>query len=147
MKYDDSLGLQEDILKSRLHYQATESRIQARNAEMDTKDIQYLGLTIKKQNETIAKLREELAAVTEKNNESVIVANTAALTLGDAIDALAKVTNTPVEEVRRKFNSEIRSIRYDQAVTEALKAGSLRADPRSTDRVKSRKWYVPGLTG
>jgi translation initiation factor 2B subunit (eIF-2B alpha/beta/delta family) len=146
MTNDDVLGLHEDILKSRLVYQATADRLETRQLNGEAAQIRAAALTIRNQTETIKKLKEELANVTEKNNETVIVANTAALTLGDAIEELARVTNVPVEEVRRKFNNEIRSIRYDQAVTEALRAGNLRADPRGTDRVRSRKWYVPGLT-
>ena len=146
MNRDDQFGAREDIVKSQLHFQAADASASARQLEKETVTIQSLGVKLKNKDQMILQLRAQLDALTEQNNEAVVVAKSAVLALGDAISTIAEVTKAPKEIVTQKFNQEIRSLRYDQAVIEALNKGELKVDPRATEKMKARKWYVPGLT-
>lgn len=144
MNREDQLGAREDIVKMELAHTAVDADADTAIARDEEAQIRGLGLTIRRQDSTIKELRAQLGAMTERNNEAVLVANATGDVLAKAVKVIADATRRPVAEVERQTN-EIRSIRYDQVVSEALKLGQLTADPRNTDRIKNRKWYTPNL--
>lgn len=99
---------------------------------------------ILQQNELIASLRKELDSLHEKNADNIAVANATALTLKVAVDELRATTDEP-EMKADQLLRRVRTRNYNDQVNGFMAAGHLRTDPRTSDVIAKRKWYVPGM--
>lgn len=102
---------------------------------------------LQKEKAATARLAGELAALRERSNEAVAVANGTALTLEDAVGVLKQLVPQDAEKLEDKYLRRVRTRRYDEQVDQMMKQGNFASDPRNTDRVKKRPWYVADLSG
>jgi hypothetical protein len=141
MNPDDRFGAAEDILKHHLHGDAIDSAASAELRAEEARAVAVMRQTIATQNSRILAMAAEIGRANEKINESVVYADAAALTLRDAVELLAVATNTPAAVISRKLN-EIRSVRYDEVLDAAMAKGVIKEDPRGSELMKRRLWYV-----
>lgn len=113
---------------------------------------------IDEQAQTINELRRKLVEVTqraemaeqevtrlrERNAESVAVANSAALTLRQTVNALVEEKGGS-EDDSNYFLRTLRTANYHSQVEQFLANGALKRDPRRTSLVSERPWYEVDL--
>lgn len=86
---------------------------------------------------------KEVFRLRERNAESVAVANSAALTLRQTVDALVGEKGGSVSD-SNYFLRTLRTVNYHSQVDQLLANGSLKGDPRQTSLVQERAWYEAG---
>lgn len=154
---NDALGALEDVVIAKNIASGAQAKAAAKTFEQQdellrrgAQKIAELRAVIEKQQEQLIaataraeKAEAELASLREINADHVAVANAAGATLREAVRELQERTHDPVakEELYRK----IRTKNYHEQVNKLMALGHIKNDPRRTDAVDHRQWYVKGL--
>lgn len=88
---------------------------------------------------------QELIGLRERNAESVAVANSAALTLRQAVNTLVS-EKRGTEAESNYFLRTLRTKNYNSQIDKLIEKGLLKQDPRQTLLIKERSWYVESPT-
>jgi hypothetical protein len=158
MNKNDALGALEDVVIVKSIAAGAQARVEAKTFEQQdellrrgAQKIAELWTTIEKQQAQLAaaiaraeRAEAELESLREINADHVAVANAAALTLKQAVGELKAKTDEP-ELKEDQYLRKVRTKNYHQQINKFMSEGLLKSDPRTTDAVKWRTWYVEGL--
>lgn len=154
---NDALGALEDVVIVKSVAAGAQAKAEAKTFEQQdellrrgAQKIAELRAFIEKQQKQLASLtaraeraEAELESLREINADHVAVANAAGATLKEAVRKLQDQSHDPVateEQYRR-----IRTKNYHEQVNNLMALGHIRNDPRRTDAIERRQWYVKGL--
>lgn len=152
-----ALDMAEDMFLTSALAQGMNDRDAATKASNRTELLVQSAKRIDEQARTIHELQRQLADASrraelaerevvrlrERNAESVAVANSAALTLNQTVDALIGEKGGSVSD-SNYFLRTLRTANYHSQVDQLLANGSLIRDPRQTSLVQERAWYEAG---
>lgn len=150
----NAADMAEDIFLTRSLTEGISNRSAAAQASQRAELMGQSAQRIDEQARMINELRRQLAAATqradlaesevlrlrEKNAESVAVANSAALTLRQAVSALIEEKGGSKTD-SNYFLRTLRTANYHSQVEQLLANGLLKKDPRQTSLVSDRPWY------
>ncbi len=157
MNKSDALGALEDVVVVKSIAAGAQAKAEAKTFEQQdellrkgAQKLAELRAIIEKQQAALAaataraeRAEAELESLREINADHVAVANAAGATLRESVRELQERTHDPIakEELYRK----IRTQNYHEQVNKLMALGHLKNDPRRTDAVDHRQWYVKGL--
>lgn len=158
MNQRDAQFALEDVLIGQNARASMEARLGAREDEENARVFEQCTLKIRQQRAMIETLQKQLQAVSkdaqdarersaqlsESRNEAIASLEGAAQALKTVTAELAEAKSQPVDELEKVV--KVRRTRfYNQTINRYLQEGYLTQDPRVSEKVTGRPWYVPGL--
>lgn len=146
----DALGLLEDLSIINAAADAAESKADSRESYKQSQilrkgaaTIEALANRVKELEVQLSTLQSEMNEVLEGKNEFIAIIKGTEKALEDAAANIASVSGISLAEINEHYLRRLRSNYYNDHITDLLKKGYLSKDPRKSEKVLKRRWFIP----